>query len=89
MLKLEMFCHVLHSFRSSMSSKMNDDSHWCCEHNQPVEDAQLKSNHTINKDAQLKSNHTKITKMLTVRSTVKKLKTQDLTVEDAQSTRGI
>ena len=27
-------------------------------HNQPVEDAQLKSNHTINEDAQLKSNHT-------------------------------
>ena len=68
---------------------MNDDSHWCCEHNQPVEDAQLKSNHTINKDAQLKSNHTKITKMLIVRSTVKKLKTQDLTVENAQSTKGI
>ena len=30
-----------------------------------------------------------ITKMLTVRSTVKKLKTQDLTVDDAQSTRDI
>jgi len=40
-------------------------------HNQPVEDAQLKSNHTINKDAQLKLNHTKITKMLAIRSTVK------------------
>ena len=49
---------------------MNDDSHWCCEHNQPMKDVQLKSNHTINEDAQLKSNYTKITKMLTIRSIV-------------------
>ena len=61
------------------SLKSNASKQWKM-YNQPVEDAQLKSNHTINKDAQLKSNHTKITKMLTVRSTVKKLKTQDLTV---------
>ena len=39
------------------SRKSNASKQWKM-HNQPVEDAQLKSNHTINEDAQLKSNHT-------------------------------
>ena len=57
-----------------MSSKMNDDSHWCCEHNQPVEDAQLKSNHTIKKDAQLKSKQQKQTLVSQVKANTKNKK---------------